>query len=63
MEHPVFGPNRPLAAVRAITELQAARSALPDWDRPSTPAAYERYRTAMRVRAMYSEYADDFRGH
>lgn len=61
--HPVFGPNRATAAVRAITELQAARDNLTSWDNCFTPSAIERHRAAAQVRAMYGEYADDFRGH
>lgn len=63
MKHPVFGPGRPLAAIRAISELEAARDNLTSWDHCFTPAAIQRHREAARVRAMYAEYADDFRGH
>lgn len=62
MNHPVFGPDRPTAAVRAISELEDARAMLASWDHCFTPAAIERHRKAVRVRAMYAEYGDDYRG-
>lgn len=60
---PVFGPDRPRAARQAITELQAARSALPTWPYPDNPAATERYRRALANREQYTEYGDTFQGH
>lgn len=62
-EHPVFGPDRAQAAAAAIVELEAARDMLTSWDHCFTPPAIARLAEAARVRAMYSEYSDDFRGH
>jgi len=50
---PVFGPDRPTAAYRAITELEQAREACTGSD--TTRA---RLVQAEAVRAQYAEYGD-----
>jgi hypothetical protein len=56
--HPVFGPDRPRAAVAAFAELS---NALDCWKRayPSWESSTERLRRAREVAAMYYEYADE----
>lgn len=64
MIHPVFGPDRPRAAVAAITELRAAEAAAAVWwPQEPTPGTAARLSRAREVRAMYGEYGDTFRGH
>lgn len=57
----VFGPDRPAAAAKAITEYVSAKAAAEDrpWDRDNKT----RLAHAKRLRDAYSEYGDTFRGH
>lgn len=50
---PVFGPERPGAAYKAITELDQARDAYTGSD-----ASRARLRRAEAIRAQYAEYGD-----
>ena len=67
-EHPVFGPDRPRAAVAAIYAYRSALAAYgsygwhDDTDRTSRRLR-ERLTEARTHREMYAEYGDMFRGH
>lgn len=56
--HPVFGPNRPMAARAALRELRDAQENLTGWSDYDTPKMVDRYRKAREDRAHYREYGD-----
>lgn len=59
---PVFGPDRPAAAILAIQELTQAREAASRVCWTNEPAR-ERVRRAAAIRAQYAEYGDTFTSH
>jgi hypothetical protein len=63
MSETVFGPERPLAAIRAISELDSARAVVNAAEWTATDEQLARYARALENRRRYLEYGDTFRGH
>jgi len=58
--HPVYGPERPAAALAAINELAAAEAVMTGWSDYDTPTMCRRRDVAKDNRACYSEYGTSF---
>lgn len=60
---PVFGPERPNAAVAAIRVLEDAQREYDSYGGFAPASVIRRLRVARATRAQYAEYGDTFRGH
>ena len=60
---PVFGPDRPNAAVAAIRALEDAQREYDSHGGFAPASVIRRLRVARANRAQYAEYGDTFRGH
>ena len=63
IREPVFGPERPNAALAAIRELEDAQREYDSHGGFAPSSVIRRLRVARANRAQYAEYGDTFRGH